>query len=61
MEQIEVRKHWKVKKDPNAMDLDAAEKDEPGVPDAEPMECPPCEGDDLDMLKGGGGKGAFQG
>ena len=41
MEQIEVRKHWKVKKDPNAMDLDAAERNEPGAPEAEPTECPP--------------------
>ena len=60
MEQIEVRRHWKAerKKDPNAMDIDAAEKDEPIPSDDNPMNCPPCEGEDLDTLKGGG-KGVF--
>ena len=39
MEQIEVRKHWTKapsKKDPNAMDLDAAEREEPSQEGADP-------------------------
>ena len=42
------------------MDIDAAEKDEPITSDENPMACPPCEGEDLDTLKGGG-KGVFNG
>ena len=42
------------------MDIDAAEKEEPDAPDDNPMICPPCEGEDLDTLKGGGSKCAFQ-
>ena len=54
MEQIEVRKHWAKnpkKKDPNAMDLDAAESEEPAKEDDEPG-CTPCPDGDLDTLKG---------
>ena len=34
LEQVQVRKNWNVKKDPNAMDIDAAEKEEMGTPDS---------------------------
>ena len=50
-EQVEVRKHWSTqkKRDPNAMDVDMAEKDETD----ENLECQPCD-QELDTLKGGG-------
>ena len=53
IEQVEVRKHWaaKSKKDPNAMDIDAAEDE--SLKDEIPA-CGACEGEDLDTLKGGG-------
>ena len=63
MEQIEVRKHWTKpsnKKDPNAMDLDAAEREEPPQEGEDPGACVPCD-DALDTLKGGGKGGVFQG
>ena len=63
MEQIEVRKHWAKnpkKKDPNGMDLDAAEAEEPAPKDYEEPGCHPCSEGDLDTLKGAG-KGQFQG
>ena len=63
MEQIEVRKHWtrpSTKKDPNAMDLDAAEREEANQEGEEPGPCMPCD-EPLDTLKGGGKGGVFQG
>ena len=63
MEQIEVRKHWTKpsgKKDPNAMDLDAAEQEEPQKDEEGPGSCTPCD-EPLDTLKGGGKGGVFQG
>ena len=60
-EQVEVRKHWpkvQMQKDPSAMDIDAAEKEE--VQQNESVDCQPCTGEDLDTLKGGC-RGTFQG
>ena len=56
-EQVEVRKHWSTqkKRDPNAMDVDMAEKEET----QENFECQPCD-QELDTLKGGGNQ-VFQG
>ena len=49
IKQVEVRKHWgkKNKKDPNAMDVDAMEKE--NEEQEKDLECQPC--DELDTLK----------
>ena len=64
-EQIPLRKDWKLsaagkKLGANDMDVDLAE-DAKEAEAAEGTECQPCDGGDLDTLKGGGRTGPFQG